>query len=606
MRLQRQSNGQIITLDRSLELGAGGEACIYTVPHDNTLVAKVYHHPTDDHANKLATMLANPPLDPMAGTGHVSIAWPVDLLYTVDKRRHIAGFLMPRVTGMHPIVDFYNPGTRRKLCPLFNSLYLYRTARNLAAAICSLHEHGYVIGDINESNILVSETALVTLVDTDSFQVPHPHNGDVYRCPVGKPEFTPPELQGVKFSDIDRTPEHDRFGLAAIIFQLLMEGIHPFTGKFTSEGDPPPLAERILSGHFPYRRRWRSPYYPMPTAPPFEILPTKLRKLFVRCFKNGHKRPKARPDAETWGEALTKAENSLTSCSVNDQHRYGKHLRTCPWCERTVKLVGRDPFPSSETVKHNRHLQPIPPTQSPLPPAGNTATAPSKSSTTQASSGVTSTSLIQPARSTPRNRWAQVAIVFALLSFFPKVHFWAGLTSLILGKLGWRHAQAVGGRGKWSATAALCIGAAMLFSLFLHNDLFLSTPIPSQTLLESAIEKTQALIQILNDEHQIDDLKGNQSQLPSTVAELEAQYKSGLTLYRSQRYNEALAVFQRLTQSELPHRYVIGNSHYWAGKCYLKLEMPQKVLAEFQQVFPENSYKNQEALREMQRMRKSE
>ena len=112
MRLQRQSNGQIITLDRSLELGAGGEARVYTVPHDNTLVAKVYHHPTDDHANKLATMLANPPLDPMVATGHVSIAWPVDLLYTADKRRHIAGFLMPRVTGMHPIVDFYNPGTR--------------------------------------------------------------------------------------------------------------------------------------------------------------------------------------------------------------------------------------------------------------------------------------------------------------------------------------------------------------------------------------------------------------------------------------------------------------------------------------------------------------
>ena len=43
----------------------------------------------------------------------------------------------------------------------------------------------------NESNILVTDTALVTLVDTDSFQVREPHNGGVYRCPVGKPEFTP-------------------------------------------------------------------------------------------------------------------------------------------------------------------------------------------------------------------------------------------------------------------------------------------------------------------------------------------------------------------------------------------------------------------------------
>ena len=35
------------------------------------------------------------------------------------------------------------------------------------------HVRGYVVGDVNESNILVTPTALVTLgMDTDSFQVP--------------------------------------------------------------------------------------------------------------------------------------------------------------------------------------------------------------------------------------------------------------------------------------------------------------------------------------------------------------------------------------------------------------------------------------------------
>src|SRR5712691_4689158 len=90
-----------------------------------------------------------------------------------------------------------------------------------------------------------TDTALVTLVDTDSFQVCEPHNGVVYRCPVGKPEFTPPELQGCPFAQVDRAPEHDLFGLAVLLFQLLMEGTHPFAGVYQGHGDPPPYETRI-------------------------------------------------------------------------------------------------------------------------------------------------------------------------------------------------------------------------------------------------------------------------------------------------------------------------------------------------------------------------
>ena len=64
--------------------------------------------------------------------------------------------------------------------------------------------------------------------------------GSYYRCPVGKPEFTPPELQGRLFAHLDRAPEHDLFGLAVLIFQLLMEGTHPFAGVFLGHGGRPP------------------------------------------------------------------------------------------------------------------------------------------------------------------------------------------------------------------------------------------------------------------------------------------------------------------------------------------------------------------------------
>ncbi len=361
MLLQRQTNGEIISIDESFILGTGGEARIYGLLNDPHLVAKVYHKPTEEKIQKLHLMLNNPPDDYISVQKLASIAWPIDLLYTKNNGSlQIVGFLMPRVTGMRSLINFYNPGIRRRYNPLFNYRYLHRAARNLSAAINALHVRGYVIGDINESNILVSDTALVVLVDTDSFQVRDVQHGIVYRCPVGKPEFTPPELQNKKFAEIDRLPEHDRFGLAILLFQMLMEGTHPFAGIYRGSGDPPSYEERIAFGHFPYSKDRRVPYIPPRNAPPFEILNPNLRQLFIKCFEVGHKDPSQRPDARTWQEAINKAEHELITCSVNEQHFYGDHLKSCPWCERTKQLNGRDPFPSLEAVRSGKHYAPTP------------------------------------------------------------------------------------------------------------------------------------------------------------------------------------------------------------------------------------------------------
>lgn len=359
MQLRRQSTGQPLTLDTTQEIGAGGEARIYPVRGDRTVVAKVSHDPTEDRARKLAAMIPNPPTDPMTAHGGVSIAWPLDLLLRPGNHQHAVGFLMPRVAGMQPLFRFYNPGERRQLDPLFSYIYLLRTARNLAAIMAALHDKGYVIGDVNESNVLVSEQALVALVDTDSFQVLDHQHGTLFRCTVGKPEFTPPELQGRIFAHVDRTPEHDRFGLAVLLFQMLLEGTHPFDGIFQGTGDPPPVGERIRAGHFPYGTR-PAPYRPPLVAPPFAILPPSVQHLFLRCFEDGHGTPSVRPDAQTWRLALSVADEALATCTVNDQHRYSTHLQTCPWCERTAQLGGRDPFPSRQAVQQGRHTRPVP------------------------------------------------------------------------------------------------------------------------------------------------------------------------------------------------------------------------------------------------------
>src|SRR3954451_11288407 len=246
--LRRRSNGAPLALDPALEIGAGGEARVLRVPGEDGLVAKLYREPTLERAAKLARMAAAPPrlagappwarahkLPRMPGAppalAGAALAWPVDLLTDLNGGR-FAGFLMPRAEGPR-IFEFYNPVMRRRVAPLFDWGRLHRAGMSLAAAFDALHGRGYVIGDVHESNILVSpEDASVTLVDAASFQVRDPQTGAVYRSGVGKAEFTPPELQGARFAEVDRAPEHDRFGLTVLLFLLLMEGTHPFAQRF--------------------------------------------------------------------------------------------------------------------------------------------------------------------------------------------------------------------------------------------------------------------------------------------------------------------------------------------------------------------------------------
>ncbi len=342
-KLRRASNLMPLTLNPKAALGAGGEGSVFEV--GNRLAAKLYRKPSEAIQNKLKTMLVQQSPDAQ----DESIAWPMDLL--LDESGIIVGFLMPQAIAAQPIVDYYNPKTRLGFSPSFNYRDLHCTARNLAAAVEKLHEQGYVIGDLNESNILVTQTAQVTLVDADSIQVIDGEN--LYRCRVGKAEFMPPELQGQNLSEVTRTDEQDNFALAILIFQTLMEGCHPFAGIYTGEGEPPSLAARIAAAHFPYSGQ-SVPYRPSPLALPLTLLHPKIQEFFQRCFVDSQRNPQIRPTAAQWHEALTVAEQELRSCTVNIQHAYGSHLATCPWCERKNLLKGRDPFPAKvETPKES-------------------------------------------------------------------------------------------------------------------------------------------------------------------------------------------------------------------------------------------------------------
>jgi TonB family protein len=364
--LRRRSTGELLAFDTTREVGAGGEARILEVPGDPSLVAKIYRDATLARARKLGLMLQRPPaLDPGA-----AVAWPVDLL-TGPSGGRFAGFLMPRARGPR-LFELYNPVSRRRAAPLFDYGMLHRAGVNLAAAFDGLHAHGYVVGDVNESNILVSPAdAGVTLVDADSFQVRDPDGRAVFRSGVGKAEFTPPELQGAHFTEVDRAEAHDRFGLAVLLFLLLNEGTHPFASRLADGGDVPPVEERISRGLFPHARP-DDGCRPPRLAPPFAALDPALQAMFMRAFVDGHRDPSARPAPAEWRAALAEAEQRLVTCPVNPRHRRAPHVDYCPWCHRARLLQGRDPFPATVDLARVHDIAPPPrrahPAQAPPQP----------------------------------------------------------------------------------------------------------------------------------------------------------------------------------------------------------------------------------------------
>ncbi len=330
-----------MTVTTARRLGAGGEAEVYEVADRPRYAFKKYRVPSAERAAKLRVMLASPPEDLDAG-GHVAIAWPRELV--VASSGVVEGFLMPRIdlSSTVPLFQVYNPASRLQIAPAFTWRYLLRTARNVAAIVDSLHRAGYVVGDINESNLLVNRRALAVLVDCDSMQVRDPATGVVHRGGVGKPEFTAPELLGRDLSTTDRTFESDDFAVAVLVFQLLLEGVHPFAGIWRGRGEPPDVSARIRSGQFPYRRGAR--LVPPPHGLPLDVLPPPLRKMAWRAFTSGVRRPSARPSAGAWVAALEAAEGALRTCDRSVHHVFSSHLRRCPWCARIDRGMP-DPFP---------------------------------------------------------------------------------------------------------------------------------------------------------------------------------------------------------------------------------------------------------------------
>ena len=316
------ANGSVIRVGE--ELGRGGEGVVYDVVNRPSQVAKIYLAPIDSQKTDKLRVMVSQCTDALTGLA----AWPSDLV--LDHKGHVAGLIMRKVTGFRPVHELYTPKSRLQEFPKANWAFLIHAATNVARAFAVMHSHQIVIGDVNHGNVLVNDAAVCVLIDCDSFQVTN--NGHRFLCEVGVSAYTPPELQGKDFSAIVRTENHDNFGLALLIFHLLLMGRHPFAGRFLGSGDMP--VERAIGEYrFAFSAHSQAlQMQPPPNSLALSELPEDVAGLFEQAFSASGALDSGRPKAVNWVESLEALSRDLVKCRRNSSHLYYKKNPKCPWC----------------------------------------------------------------------------------------------------------------------------------------------------------------------------------------------------------------------------------------------------------------------------------
>jgi len=301
-------------------LGSGGEGDVYALLDSKVRVVKIYKKSIDKNkVNKLEWMAKNGNQDLMKFS-----AWVLDTAHS--EIGEVVGFLMPRIDG-NPIHQLYSPQSRKKIFPKATWRFLLRVAENLATCFQAIHDAGQVIGDINHANCFVKSDGTVALIDCDSFSIQL--EGQSYETEVVTSSHLAPELQCIPLQNVPRTQDHDNFGLAVLIFQLLFLGRHPFSGRPLGSYDSS-LEEDIRARRFAYGSDSASRGVdPPPHTLDLESVSKPVENLFRGAFLSEVKRP----SAKEWRLALQGLQGNLKKCFESGAHHFYKEVLACPWCK---------------------------------------------------------------------------------------------------------------------------------------------------------------------------------------------------------------------------------------------------------------------------------
>lgn len=345
----------------------GGEGNICRVRNFRGCVAKIYHGAGARSADraKLEAMIAKPPrlthvaisegqrasAQPHSAStrgGAVVlplIAWPTHLVE--DARGHCVGFLMPEIPldRTVPMTKYMARSTMRTLSEDDRGLpRRVQICRNLAAMVAEIHQQKHYMVDLKPQNILVyKEQGIICLVDADSFSIAPKRAGDErYAASAFTPEYLAAELlrnelpPGAVINDTQ-----DRFALAALMYQILNYGFHPFQGTPRFQVNEWSIALSIREGLYANGLVPSEFAAPAPGSS-HDCWDAETRKLFDRAFTAS---PSKRPTAMEWRnhfdalqEPRVRALVPCDSMPFAEHHRHFANL-PCPECRHEGRHV---------------------------------------------------------------------------------------------------------------------------------------------------------------------------------------------------------------------------------------------------------------------------
>lgn len=334
MRKYYLDDGNKILIDDSKPIGSGGEGSVFKLAKNPNILVKIYSDRAlermKDIEPKIKAMVSKKPglLD---YNGLTIIAWPSYVVY--DEHKRFVGYVMRRVQAKNQLSHVITPGLQKAKFPSITWYDRLVIAINLAKVMHYLHQNDTVIGDINTSDFFVYPGFEIGVVDTDSFQVLV--NATLYHCKVFTPDYTPPEvIEEKKRStlEVKRTPNHDNYGLAILIFQILSMGVHPFSARIKGIPgfDGNAINYNMEKEVFPYATNQNN-ILPPKNALPFGFFPKHIQELFIRAFDPSRDH---RPTADEWVTNLKLVKETAKKCKKHSTHYYPAHFQKCPLCAK--------------------------------------------------------------------------------------------------------------------------------------------------------------------------------------------------------------------------------------------------------------------------------
>lgn len=296
-----QDRIEVFATDGSRYLGPmlkdGGEGAIYPLVDDPSKLVKLYHSDICGRSERVQRLKEK--INRMIGIDqlrdHRRFAWPQ--IEVQNKNNQWVGFAMRRCEGY----DLHSFGLPRLFLERFhgwNRRDLAVLALNIVHGTSFLHNSGVMIGDINPGNFMVHPSEpKVFFIDCDSYQVNH--NGRIYPCEGKMDLFTAPEFQDVDLLHTPRSVEQELFGIAVILFHVLMLGMHPYSRVM---GEDP--VRNLRSGACALGK---GSGCQLPKGPWYNLwshLSFRVKNAFIKAFRDGHSNPRQRPTLDEWSEVL--------------------------------------------------------------------------------------------------------------------------------------------------------------------------------------------------------------------------------------------------------------------------------------------------------------